>query len=211
MRTAVIAAVLLSLGLPLQASQAASRCTPLLSDPAGDVQETGANPPAPVEDERQVDLLSVDLASGRGTITASFRVVSLDPEAQPLEAHAYEVGFTSNGQRYYLYASHDSTANYFEVVHQLGDSATGEDQPVAPGAREVLGDASGSYQPRQRLITITARLAQFEGAGGLGKDLTSIRATSYAGSRAPGGEAYEWADHGRTDRGYRIGTPGCTA
>jgi hypothetical protein len=201
------AAVLLSLCPP---SLAASRCTPLLTDPAGDVQETGLNPPAPVEDERQVDLLSVDLASTRGQVTASFRVVSLDPEAQPLEAHAYEVGFTSNGQRYYLYASHDAKADYFTVVHQLGDATTGEDQPLAPGAREVLGEAVGSYQPRKRLITVTARLSQFEGAGGLGKELTSIRATSYAGSRAPGGEAFEFADHGRTDRVHRLRTPGCS-
>lgn len=207
MRTSLLAAaVLLSLCVP---SQAASRCTPVLSDPAGDVQETGLNPPAPVEDVRQVDLRSVDLASTRSAITATFRLVSLDPGTQPLEAHAYEVGFTSNGQRYYLYASHDESADYFEVVHQLGDAATGEDQVVAPGAREVLGQAFGSYQPRQRLITVTARLAQFESSGGLGKDLTSIRATTYAGSRAPGGEAYEFADHGRTDRVHRIGTPGC--
>jgi hypothetical protein len=211
MKTSVLAVVLLSLSLPVPASQATSRCVPLLSDPAGDVQETGVNPPAPVEDVRQVDLLSVDLTSGHGSITASFQVVSLDPEARPLEAHAYEVGFTSNGQRYYLYASHDASADEFWVVHQLGDSETGEDKPLAPGAREVLGEASGSYQPRQRRITITARLSQFEGGGGLGKELSSIRSTTYAGSRAPGGEAYEFADHGRTEQVYRLGTAGCTA
>jgi hypothetical protein len=211
MKTSVIAGVLLSLTLPVQASQATSRCMPLLSDPAGDVQETGLNPPAPVEDVRQVDLLSVDVASGRGSITARFHVVSLDPETQPVEAHAYEVGFTSNGQRYYLFVSHDASADQFWVVHQLGDSETGEDKPLAPGAREVLGEAIGTYQPRQRLITVTARLAQFEGGGGLGKELSSIRATTYAGSRAPGGEAYEFADHGRTNQVHRIGTPGCAA
>jgi hypothetical protein len=207
MKTSLLAAaVLLSLCPP---SLAASGCTALLTDPAGDVQETGANPPAPVEDERQVDLLSVDLASTRRQITASFRVVSLDAETQPLEAHAYEVGFTSNGQRYYLYVSHDANADHYWVVHQLGDATTGEDQPLAPGAREVLGDAVGTYRPRQRLITVTARAAQFEGAGGLGKEVTSIRATTYAGSRAPGGEAFEFADHGRTDQVHRIGSPGC--
>jgi hypothetical protein len=208
MKTSLLAAaIVLSLCPPALAS---ARCTPLLTDPAGDVQETGVNPPAPVEDERQVDLLSVDLDSTRRQVTATFRVVSLDPETQPLEAHAYEVGFTTNGQRYYLWVSHDANENNFWVVHQLGDATTGEDQPLAPGAREVLGDAVGTYQPRQRLITVTARASQFEGPGGLGRELTSVRATSYAGSRAPGGEAYEFADHGRTDRVHRVGTPGCS-
>jgi hypothetical protein len=207
MRTPLLAAaLLLAVAAP---SGAASRCTPLLSDPAGDVQETGHNPPPPVEDVSQVDLLSVDLSSSRSSVTARFRLASLNPESQPLEAHAYEVGFTSAGQRYYLVATHDATADRYTLHHLTSGSAPPEDQPVPAATSESLGEVTGSYVTRQHVVTITARLAQFDGGGGLGKELTSIRASTYAGTRAPGGEIFEWADHGRTDRVHRIGTGGC--
>jgi hypothetical protein len=209
MRTSLLALALL---VPLAAVPAAAspRCVPLLTDPAGDVAETGANPPYPVEDVKQVDLLSADVATTRTTITARFRLAALGLESSPFESHAYEVGFTTGEQRYYLVAHHDSAEDSYEVSHLLTGPAAPEDQgPIAPGAAEVLATVTGTYDARHDTITVTAPLSAFKRTGGVGASLTAIRASTYAGTRPPGGAVYEWADNGRTDRYYRVGARGC--
>jgi hypothetical protein len=209
MRTSLLALALL---VPLAAVPAAAsaRCVPLLTDAAGDVMETGANPPYPVEDVKQVDLISADLSTTRTTITARIRLASLSVESSPVESHAYEVGFTTGEQRYYLTAHHDSTEDSYEAVHLLTGPAAPEDKgKLSPGAAEVLATVKGTYDARHNTITVTAPLSVFKGTGGIGASLTAIRASTYAGTRPPGGAIYEWADQGRTDRYYRVGSRGC--
>jgi hypothetical protein len=206
MRTTLLAVALLApLALPAAAS---ARCVPLLTDPKGDVQETGVNPPYPVEDTRQVDLVSVDLASTRTTVTARFRLERLGTESSPMESHAYEVGFTTAGTRYYLIARHDETGDEYELQKLLTGPAAPEDQPIAPGAAESLASLEGTYDGRHHTITVTAPRSAFGDA--FGRELTAVRASTYAGVRPPGGTVYEWADRGRTDRVHRVGTRGCS-
>jgi hypothetical protein len=205
-RTPLLAlALLVPLALPAAAS---ARCAPLLTDPAGDVMETGGNPPAPVEDVNQVDLLSADLAATRTAVTATFRLAKLGLESSPVESHAYEVGFTTGEQRYYLRAYHDRDGDSYELVHLLSGPAAPEDQAVPAGAAEVLATVSGTYDARHDTITVTASRSAFHATGGVGATLSVIRASTYAGVRPPGGAVYEWADHGRTDRVYRVGGRG---
>jgi hypothetical protein len=211
MRTPLLAlALLASLAAVPAAASASARCAPLLTDPAGDVAETGANPPYPVEDVRQVDLLSADIATTRTTITARIRLAALGLESSPSESHAYEVGFTTGEQRYYLVAHHDSAEDSYELSHLLTGPAAPEDKGlIAPGAAEVLATVKGTYDARHDTITVTAPLSAFKRTGGVGASLTAIRASTYAGTRPPGGAVYEWADQGRTDRYYRVGARGC--
>lgn len=206
MKTLTVLVALVALSVP---AGAAGRCAPLLTDARGDVQETGTNPPYPVEDVRQVDLLSVDLASTAKTITATFTVASLDPESQPLEAHLYSVGFSTEGQRYYLDARHDAGADSYSVRRLLTGRDAPEDMLVPASSSEDVADATGTYSTKRGVITVTAPRSVFATTGGLSGAVTSIRATTYAGARVPGAEVYEFADHGRTDRSHRVGTPGC--
>lgn len=206
MRTTLLAlALLVPLALPAAAS---GRCVPLLTDPKGDVQETGVNPPYPVEDTRQVDLVSVDLATTRTTVTARFRLERLGLESSPIEAHAYDVGFTTAGTRYYLVARHDETGDEFELQKLLTGPAAPEDQPVAPGAAESLAFVKGRYDGRHDTITVVAPRSAFGDA--FGRELSAVRASTYAGVRPPGGAVYEWADRGRTERVHRVGSAGCS-
>lgn len=206
-RPLLLTAALLAgvLAVPAQAS-----CRHLLTDVAGDVQETGTNPSAPIEDTRQVDLTSVDLTGDARTITAVLHVASLDPESKPYEAHSYDVGFSTETARFYLTASRGSYYHdEFTVVHRFGSPDAPEDQTPSTGPGEVLADAKGRFDERAGTITITAPLSVFAGLGGLHGPLTKIRATTGAGTQVPGVEAYELADSGRTDGFYRPGTRGC--
>jgi hypothetical protein len=206
-RPLMLIAALLAGGLTVPAH---ASCAHLLTDPVGDVHETGANPSAPIEDTRQVDLTSADLTGSARTITAVLHVASLDPESKPFEAHYYDVGFSTERARFYLMATrggyyHDQ----FSVTHLFGGTDAPEDQYPSPGAAETLGDARGRFDERAGTITITAPLSLFESQGGLHGPLTKIRATTGAGTQVPGVEAYELADGGRTEGFYRPGSRGC--
>ena len=192
------------LAAALVAPSARAGCPHLVADPRGDVHQTVASPDPAVEDVRENDLLSVDLTDTPRTITATFHVAALG--GQTVEAHLYELGFSTETDRWYLRAQHGLRGEDYELVHLVGSRDAPEDTGAGGGALAVT--VTGTYRPGTATLTVTAPRSEF--GESLRGPLQLIRANVWHGVEPPAGGVYlEAADRGRTDRTYRLGRTRC--
>lgn len=203
MLTAVPLLVLASL-----ATHADAGCRPLLTDPSGDVAQTpaGGTLPAPVDSQGAVDLIAADLSHTRTTLTATVRLAGLDPEVQTAVDHGYQVSFTARGQRYTLFASFDRTGQSGQVWHTVGGTADEAQDPDQGGAyaAEGIGEAQVRLDAHKDTVTITTERSVFAATGGLGTELTAVRANTFASAGVGGGGFFYGSDWGTTNRTHRL-------
>lgn len=195
------------LALASLTATAEAGCPRLLTDPAGDVTQSPAGAfPAPVDDHGKIDLLWAQLSSTRSTLSATLRLADLDPEVQTALDHGYELSFTARGERYALFASFDRTGQSGQVSHTIGGTSEAADDPDAGGAyaAEGIGIAQVRLDTHKDTVTITADRSVFDPTGGLGTELTAVRAVSYASAGFGGGGVFSGADGGTTQRTYRL-------
>jgi hypothetical protein len=194
-----VLAALAALALPLAATGAAASGCPLVPDEAGDghltVAATGAWLLPQAFESDDLDLLSVDLASGPTTVVAVVRVASLAPDAWTAAGVDWDARWHL-GDTYYLLSAHRDHAGAYRATLFVTEPGT---NPAALPAPALTVDATAATLTFVLPRSSVAALATDDTFAGL----------SAASWFAPDGRAFTNADVATTRDTYVDRTPGC--
>lgn len=195
-------------------SAAAAPCRPLLSDPRGDSSyaDTGDALRA-VEDGRLTDLLTVDLGSDRKELVVRIRTVGSNPEGGTSTLdHLWNVDFSTATERFSLAAESNRLTGARFALYRIvagGDVAEDEEGPESSAGFGVDTVVTGTVDEVAGRIVMRVPVSAFTEFGGLGKELTTLRAGAYSGLSADVVGEYTSTDFASTRSRFRVGTPGC--
>lgn len=192
----------------------AAPCRPLLTDPRGDSSyaDTG-DALRSVEDGRLTDLLSVDLGSDRKELTARIQTVGRDPEGGTSTLdHLWHVDFSTATERFSLSAQSNRLTEQRFTLYRIvagDDVPEDEERPSASAGVGVDTVVSGTIDEVAGRIVMRVPVSAFTEFGGLGRQLTTLRAGAYSGLSANVVGEYTSTDFGSTRSRFRVGTRGC--
>jgi hypothetical protein len=223
--TALLAAAVVALAVLAPAAAAGPRCAPLLVDAAGDADWMASGGAAgKVEDGRVVDLLSSDLVSDRRALAVTMRVTGRNAEGgtDTLD-HAWETSFSTATERFSLEAYRSRTGGDSFVLWRVvaGDDVPQDEEGAgASAAQGVAANVTGSIDEVKGVVRMSVPVTAFAEWGGLGRELTRVRAIGWSGvaafapdtpvSSGGGAGTHSSADFGSTKRAYAVGARGCS-
>lgn len=195
-------------------SAGAAPCRPLLSDPQGDSSyaDTGDALRA-VEDGRLTDLLTVDLGSDRKELVVRIRTAGSNPEGGTSALdHLWHVDFSTASERFTLSAASnriDGTVFHLYRIVAGDDMPEDEERSGASAGVGVDTTVTGTVDEVAGRIDMRVPVSAFTEFGGLGQELTTLRASAYSGLSAAVVGEYTSTDVGSTRNRFRVGTRGC--
>ena len=211
----LLAGALVAVGVAVVSPPAgAATCRPLLTDPEGDSSYANTEDALrAVEDGRLTDLLAVDLGSDRRELVVRIRTVGSNPEGGTSTLdHLWNVDFSTATERFSLSAqSNRLTGARFSLYRIVAGGEVAEDEE-GPGSSAGVGVdtvVTGTVDEVAGRIVMRVPVSAFTEFGGLGKELTTLRASAYSGLSADVVGEYSSTDVASTRSRFRVGTRGC--